>query len=196
MDAQLCGLEGKLDKSLAKKAEMEHRQRQIAAELNKGFVHASRYEELRLRLITLNKQLTESGAEIEPSPELANLDEEAFQSIKPGISVRQILSLTGEFVYPGEEKTITLDSQNPIALNPPALEPKCLITLTTDISLAQNEVETDQINTSADAASKSKNDVIAVPDRDRNCTRLQSCEVDLQGVTTTKVSQQMCFDWP
>ena len=95
-------------------AELEHRQRQIAAELNKGFEHASRYEELRLRLITLNKQLTESGAEIDASPELSSLDEEAFQSAEPGISVRQILSLTGKFVDPGEEKAKTLDSENPI----------------------------------------------------------------------------------
>jgi hypothetical protein len=134
MDTQLRGLEGKLDKSLATKAELEHRQRQIAAELNKGFEHASRYEELRLRLITLNKQLTESGAEIEASPELSNLDEEAFQSVKPGISVRQILSLTEEFVDTGEVKTITLDSQNPIVSNPPAFEPNCLITVATDLS--------------------------------------------------------------
>src|SRR5262245_62163054 len=40
MDAQLRGLELKLDQSLATQAELEHRQRQIAAELNKGFEHA------------------------------------------------------------------------------------------------------------------------------------------------------------
>jgi hypothetical protein len=54
---------------------------------------------------------------------LLNLDQEAFQSVKPGISVRQILSLTGEFVDPDEEKTITFDSQNSIASNSTALGP-------------------------------------------------------------------------
>ena len=194
MDAQLRGLGGKLGKSLARQAEVVHRQKQIDAELKKGFEHASRYEELKQVLSKLNRQLTESGAEIEASPELSNLDEEAFQSVKSGISVRQILSLTGEFVDPGQEKTITFDSQNPITSNTPAFEPS-LITVATDLSLAQNEVETEHINTTADTESKSKNGVFTVPDGDRDRTRLQSREVALQGVTTTEVSQQMCFDW-
>ncbi len=195
MDAQLRGLEGKLEKSLATQAELIHRQRQIAVELNKGFEHAGRYEELRLRLNSLNQQLTESGAEIETSPELSNLDEEAFQSPTPGISVRQILSLTGQSVDIGEEKDIAPDSQNPIKLNAAAFEPKCLITIPADLSPEQTKVETDWIDTRADAEIKSKNAVFTVPGGDHDHKRLRSGDVAVQNVTTSELSQQMCFDW-
>jgi hypothetical protein len=72
------GLEGKLGKSLAEQAELDHRQQQIAGELNKGFEHAARYEELMLRLSALNQELTSASVEIEACPELSNLNEEAL----------------------------------------------------------------------------------------------------------------------
>ncbi|MGH9835544.1 MAG: hypothetical protein ACRD9Y_21190 [Blastocatellia bacterium] len=111
MDAQLRGLEGKLEKSLAAQAGLEHRQRQIDIELNKGFEHAARYEELRLRLDALNRDLTKAGVEIEASPELSNLDEEAFRPVESGVSVHQILSLTEQSVETGEEKAIAVNDQ-------------------------------------------------------------------------------------
>lgn len=96
MDAQLRGIDGKLEKSLASQRELEHRQHQITAELSKGWEPASRYEELKRRLDTLNQSLTQLGSEIEPSPELSNLDEDAFQPIPVTIGVHQLLTLADE----------------------------------------------------------------------------------------------------
>jgi hypothetical protein len=85
------------------------RQRQIASELNKGFEQAARYEELRLRLDALNQELTSAGLEIEASPELSNLDEEAFRPVEPGVSVYQILSLAVQSAGTDEEKAVALN---------------------------------------------------------------------------------------
>ncbi len=97
MDAQLRGLEGKLEKSLAAQAQLEHRKQQIAGELTKGFGDAARYEELKLRLDALNQELTKAGVEIEDSPEMSNLDEEVFRPIESGINTHQILALSDEY---------------------------------------------------------------------------------------------------
>jgi len=98
-------LEGKLEKSLAAQAEIEHRQQQIAAELNKGFEPAARYEELKLRLNVLNQELTKADTEIEASPELSNLDDDAFRHVESGVSTHQIRSLVEEL-----EETISKDA--------------------------------------------------------------------------------------
>src|SRR5215510_10157626 len=95
MDAQLRGIESRLEKSLATQRELEHRQKQITMELSKGWDPAGQYQELKLRLGAINQSLIESGAEIEASPELSNLAEEALQPIEPGVGFHQILSLAG-----------------------------------------------------------------------------------------------------
>ncbi len=89
MDAQLRGLEGKLEKSLAAQARLEHRKQTISGELDKGFEPAARYEDLKLRLDALNRELTKVGVEIESSPELSNLDENAFRPIESVVSIHQ-----------------------------------------------------------------------------------------------------------
>ncbi len=195
MYAQLRGLEGKLEKSLAAQAGLEHRQAQINTELNKVFEHAARYEELRLRLSVLNQELTKTGMETEPSLELSNLDEEAFRAVNPGISVRQIFSLTGQSVETSEEKAIVLKEIPPITLEAPVVASECLIAVAADLPLTQSECETAQINTRADAESKSKYGVFAVHERDHDHEQLQSRGAASQSITTREASQQMCFDW-
>jgi len=54
MDAQLRGLESRLEKSLATHPELEHRQKQIAIELSKGWEPAGQYQDLKLQLGAIN----------------------------------------------------------------------------------------------------------------------------------------------
>lgn len=96
MDAQLRGIDGKLEKALASQRELEHRRHLITAELSKGWEPAGRYQELKQRLNVLNQSLAQSGGEIEPSPELSSLDEDAFQPVPAMIGVHQLLTLADE----------------------------------------------------------------------------------------------------
>jgi hypothetical protein len=193
MDAQLRGLEGKLEKSLAAQAELEHRQQQIAAELNKGFEPAARYEELRLRLNALNQELTKAGVEIESSPELSNLDEEAFRPVESGVSVHQILSLTEQFVATSEETAVAFNDQTPIASKAPVIESKCVVTVAADV---HGDEETDQTFTRAEADGETKNGFFVLPDGDH----IQRATTAKRGAapnsaTARESSQQMCFNW-
>jgi hypothetical protein len=196
MDAQLRGLEGKLEKSLAAQAELEHRQQQITAELNKGFEPAARYEELRLRLNALNQELTKAGAEIETSPELSNLDEEAFRPVESGVSVHQILSLTEQPAETGEEKAIALNDQTSIASEAPVIESECVIAVAADVRLAQSDDETDQTYTRAEVESESKNGFFTPPESDhaRRATAAKRRAAS-KSVPARGSSQQMCFNW-
>jgi len=105
VDAQLRGLEVRLEKSLAAQRELEHRQKQITIELGKGWGPAGKYQELKLRLGAINQSLIESGAEIEASPELSNLAEDALQPIEPGVGFHQILSLAEDSGATAQEET-------------------------------------------------------------------------------------------
>ena len=105
VDAQLRGLEVRLEKSLAAQRELEHRQKQITIELGKGWEPAGKYQELKLRLGAINQSLIDSGAEIEASPELSNLAEDALQPIEPGVGFHQILSLAEDSGATAQEET-------------------------------------------------------------------------------------------
>jgi hypothetical protein len=195
MDAQLRGLEGKLDKSLAVQTRLKHQQEQITSELNKGFEQAARYEELRLRLNALNQKLTKVGAEIEVSPELSTLDEDAFRPVESGVSVHQIYGLMDEPGEMGEERAIVHKDRIQIALEAPVVESECLITVAADLPLAHSEGETDQTNARAGAEDESKNGVFAKPEGDHDQQRLRSDGATSQSTTNRGISQQMCFDW-
>jgi hypothetical protein len=93
-DAQLRGLEGKLEKSLAAQGRLEHRKQTISGELDKGFEPAARYEELKHRLDVLNRELTKVGVEIETTPELSKLDEDAFRPIESVVIYVNLTSST------------------------------------------------------------------------------------------------------
>jgi hypothetical protein len=195
MDAQLRGLEGKLEKSLAAQAELEHRQQQITAELNKGFEPAARYEELRLRLNALNRELTKAGVEIEASPELSNLDEEAFHPVESGVSVHRILSLTEQSVETGEEKTIAFNDQTLTASEAP-VESERVIVVMADVRPAQSGKSADEICTKPEAASESKNGFLIPPEEDRAgpATAAKRGGVS-KSAAASGSSQQMCFIW-
>src|SRR5215510_11320638 len=105
MDAQLRGLESRLEKSLATQRELEHRRNQITIEFGKGWEPAGKYQELKLRLGAINQSLIKSGAEIEASPELSNLAEDALQPIEPGVGFHQILSLAEDSGATAQEET-------------------------------------------------------------------------------------------
>ncbi|MGH9768005.1 MAG: hypothetical protein ACREAB_11270, partial [Blastocatellia bacterium] len=113
MDAQLRGLESRLEKSLATQRELEHRKKQITIEIGKGWEPAEKYQELKLRLDVLNQSLIESGAEIEASPELSNLAEDALQPIQPGVGFHQVLSLGGDSGGTAQEEAAFSDEAPP-----------------------------------------------------------------------------------
>lgn len=93
IDAQLRGLDHKLEQAHATERELQHRQAQITTELSKGWEHAAKYQELKAKLDTLNSQLSNAGHEIEASPELAVLDDAALQPALEIAKVLQIVSI-------------------------------------------------------------------------------------------------------
>ncbi len=196
MDAQLRGLEGKLEKSLAEQSELEHRRRQIEVELTRGFGHAARYEELKLRLDALNQELTSAGVEIEASPELSNLDEDAFSPVEPGVSVHRIFSLAEQTVEPGAENAVALGDRTPIVSESPVVESECVTTVAAEIRLAHNDDETDQACIRAETESASKNGLFTQPERDHseNATAIKR-GASSKSALAKGVSQQMSFDW-
>jgi hypothetical protein len=196
MDAQLRELEGKLEKSLAAQAELEHRHQQITAELNKGFEPAARYEELRLRLSSLNRELTKAGVEIEASPELSNLDEEAFRPVESGVSVHQILSLAEHPVEAGEEKANAINDQTQIASEADVIESERVIVVTADFLPAQSNKSADGACTKAEAESDSKNGFFTPLEGDQ-ARRVAAAKrvATLKSATASGSSQQMCFNW-
>lgn len=197
MDAQLRGLEGKLEKSLAEQSELEHWRRQIDAELARGFGHAARYEELKRRLDALNQELTRAGVEIGDHPELSNLDEDAFRSVESGVSIHQIFSLTEQAAEIGEENAVTLSDQTPIVSESPAVESKCVITVAADLRPAQKEGETDQACIRAEAAGGSKNGLFMRPEEGHSETAIATKrEAASKSATAKGTSRQMTFDWP
>jgi len=196
MDAQLRGLEGKLEKSLAAQAELEHRRQQITAELNKGFEPAARYEELKLRLNALNQELTKAGVEIEASPELSNLDEEAFRPVESGVSVHQILSLTEQPAETGEEKAISLNDKTPIVSDAPGIESECVIAVGADARPAQIDKRAEGACTEAGAESESKNGFLILPEADQNRSATAAKRgAAAKSATARGSSQQMRFNW-
>lgn len=196
MDAQLRGLEGKLEKSLAAQAELEHRQQQITAELNKGFEPAARYEELRLRLNALNRELTKAGVEIEASPELSNLDEEAFRPIESSVSVHQILSLSEQSVETSEEKTAAFNGQTQIASDFPGKKSELAIAMASDLQPAQSDESADGACAKTEAESESKNGFYITPEggHARSATAAKR-EMASKSTAARGASQQMCFNW-
>jgi hypothetical protein len=196
MDAQLRGLEGKLEKSLAAQAELEHRQQQITAELNKGFEPAARYEELRLRLSALNRELTNAGMEIEASPELSNLDEEALRPVESGVSVHQILNLVEQPVGTDEEKAIAVNDQTPIVSESPENESERVISDVADAQSARDDDKTNQICTKAEADEEPKNEFFTPLEGDHaRRTTAGKRGVVSKGATAGEPSRQMCFNW-
>ncbi len=94
MDAQLRSLETRLAQAAQQQRRVEHRYEQVQQELNKGWEHATRYEELRAKLLVVNAALTAAGQEIEASPELAHLDEDALQPVLEKVSLHQLTGLS------------------------------------------------------------------------------------------------------
>jgi len=196
MDAQLRGLEGKLEKSLAAQAELEHRQQQITVELNKGFEPAARYEELRLRFNALNRELTKAGVEIEASPEMSSLDEEAFRPAESGVSVHQILSLAEQSVETGEEKAIAFNDQTPIASEATVMEAERVIVVAVDARPAHRDDETDQTCTRAEAEGESKNGFFTSSEGVHDPSTTTAKRGAASKIATVRgSSQQMCFNW-
>ncbi|MCG3143136.1 MAG: hypothetical protein HONDAALG_00457 [Gammaproteobacteria bacterium] len=195
MDAQLRGLEGKLEKSLAAQAELEHRRQQITAELNKGFEPAARYEELKARLNALNRELTKAGVEIEASPDLSNLDEEAFRPVEPGVSVHQILSLMEQSVETGEEKA-TVNDQAQIASEANVIESERVIAVTADARLDNGDDETEQACTRVGSEGELKNGFLIMPEGNhaRRAT-VAKCGAASKSDAARGEIQQMCFNW-
>lgn len=103
MDAQLRGLEHRLAQADQQQRRVEHRYEQAQHELNKGWEHAARYQELKTKLLALNATLSVAGQEIEASPELTDLDATALQPVPEKVSLHQLAGLHSvESVIPNE----------------------------------------------------------------------------------------------
>lgn len=96
LDAQLRGLDHKLEQALATQRELQHRQVQITTELGKGWEHAAKYQELKLKLGSLNTQLSHTGHEIEASPVLSVLDADALLPVPETARVHQVVSIAAQ----------------------------------------------------------------------------------------------------
>jgi hypothetical protein len=121
MDAQLRGLETRLEQACATRRELRHRYEQINAELNKGWEHAAGYQEMKARLDLVNASLSRAGCEIEPSPELSNLEADALLPV-PAVNVRQLVSIAAEdtpATVNGPVVAGTTDSS--VSIDPPKL---------------------------------------------------------------------------
>lgn len=120
MEAQLRGLDHKLEQARATERELQHRQAQITSELSKGWEHAAKYQELKANLDTLNAGLSHAGHEIAASPELSMLDDAALQPVPEVAKVLQIVSLAVQDqateVMPA---SVTFDSQEQITESVP-----------------------------------------------------------------------------
>ncbi len=96
LDAQLRGLDHKLEQALATQRELQHRQAQITTELGKGWEHATKYQELKAKLDALNSQLSHTGQEMEASPVLSVLDADALLPVPEIAKVHQVVSITAQ----------------------------------------------------------------------------------------------------
>ncbi len=92
MDAQLRGLDAKLEQARHTERELKHRLTQITTELSKGWEQAERFQELKEKLATLNAQFTHAGHKVEASPELLTLEADALLPAE-SIKVLQIVSM-------------------------------------------------------------------------------------------------------
>lgn len=200
MDAQLRGLESRLEKSLATQRELEHRRKQIAIELGKGWEPAGKYQELKLRLGAINQALIESGAEIEASPELSNLAEDALQPIEAAVGFHQILSLVEDPGATAQEETASSDGTPPSSSEAPAVcceqEPSVAAYI---IRFAQNEDGVFLADSGGDAECEPAADhsIATSINDDAQASKAKAANrgAVTKTVTTTGPSQQMSFDW-
>jgi sorbitol-specific phosphotransferase system component IIA len=202
MDAQLRGLESRLEKSLAAQRELEHRQKQITIELGKGWEPAGKYQELKLRLGAINQSLIESGAEIEASPELSNLVEDALQPIEPGVGFHQILSLAEDSGATAQEEPNSSGDAPSSSSDAPAV--CCEQEQSVADSGVRHTQDDDGVFLGAprdDAERDSANDLSITTSIKSDGAQASKAKAANQGavtktVATTGPSQQMSFDWP
>lgn len=200
MDAQLRGLESRLEKSLATQRELEHRRNQIAIELGKGWEPAGKYQELKLRLGAINQSLIKSGAEIEASPELSNLAEDALQPIELGVGFHQILSLAEDPGATAQEETASSDETLPSSSKAPAV---CCdqeqSVAASGIRFAQNDDGVFLTDSGGDAECEPASDhPIATSINDgaqASMAKAANRSPVKKTAATTGPSQQMSFDW-
>jgi Helicase conserved C-terminal domain len=201
MDAQLRGLESRLEKSLATQRELEHRRNQIAIELGKGWEPAGKYQELKLRLGAINQSLIKSGAEIEASPELSNLAEDALQPIELGVGFHQILSLAEDSGVTAQEETDSSDEAPPSSSESPAVrcEEEPPVT-SAGAQLVQNDDGVFMNDSRVDAECEPANDLSNALSINRDgvqgsMAKAANCGAVTKLAATTGPSQQMSFDW-
>jgi hypothetical protein len=201
MDAQLRGLESRLEKSLATQRELEHRRKQITIELGKGWEPAKKYQELKLRLGAVNQSLIESGAEIEASPESSNLAEDALQPIEPGVGFHQILSLAEDSGATAQEETASADELPPSSYEAPAV---CCEREQSVAGSGVRHMQNDDgvfLNDSRDDAEREPtNDLSIAPSNRPDGVQASKSKAASRGAVTkiaatTGPSQQMSFDW-
>jgi len=201
MDAKLRGLESRLEKSLAAQRELEHRQKQITIELGKGWEPAGKYQELKLRLGAINQSLIESGAEIEASPELSNLAEDALQPIQPGVGFHQVLSLAGDSGTTAQEETASADETPPSSSETPAVRCEQEQSVAdSGIRFAQNDDGVFLTDSGVDAERDSANDLSIAASIRSDAAQASMAKAANRGAVTkttatTVPSQQMSFDW-
>jgi len=156
---------------------------------------------LKLRLGAINQSLIESGAEIEASPELSNIAEDALQPIEPGVGFHQILSLAGDSGSTAQEETASSDEAPPSSSEVPALrfEEKPSV-VGSGVQFTQNDDCVFLTDSDGDAEREPATDHSIAPSINKDGAQASKAKAANRGsvtktVTTTVPSQQMSFDW-
>jgi hypothetical protein len=194
MDSQLRGIEGKLERALAGKSELEHRSQKITAELSKGWEHTTRYEELRTRLSELNLELTKAGVEVEEPPELSKLDEDAFRPCEPQVNFHQLSSITAEAGETRKENQNPPDVETRTAAE--SHNPEPATTAGADTGPPPSGGEAEQIRAREEAEDMPGNDTLAQPKEAQDQRAAAAAGGGTQNHSVTKgPARQMAFDW-
>ena len=170
-------------------------------ELSKGWELVKKYQELKLRLGAINQSLIESGAEIEASPELSNIAEDALQPIEPGVGFHQILSLAEDSGVTAQEGTVSEDELPPSSSEPPAVccEQERSVA-DSGIRFTQNDDGVFLTDSGGDAECEPAADHSIATSINRDGAQASNAKAANRGTVTKTVaapgpSQQMSFDW-
>jgi hypothetical protein len=192
----LRGLEDKMEKALGSWRELEHRQSQINAELARGWEPAAKYQELKIRLEELNQSLMTSGTEIESSPDLSKLDEDALRPVESGVSVHQLLSLAEQSAQPIAEIPCPIHDQDSIISDLPAPASECAITAESGVHPEQIDEVSVQVPTKSVPESESAPSCNPAHDENQTLTgKMTKGKAISKFAVAIKDSRQMGFNW-
>ncbi len=129
IDAQLRALDTHLQRARKAQSELRHKERQLAAELGKGWEYAPKYLALQTELARVNQSLKDDGSEIGEPPQFVALEEDALRNcVSPQPAPSELVITAAE--------VITIPEPQPEAIEP-TVEPSPTTEKPIVIDLAQ-----------------------------------------------------------